>query len=857
MKNNAKILSTKLKMPLPRKDYIKREHLFKKLQDICDYKLILVKGSCGNGKTTLVSSFLKDEKAILSRWISLDQSNNDIISFWSYFFEAVINDTDLDGEEVGKFFDAIFNKEDVRNLLTVLINQLCNDKEILIVLDDFHFIRDKALLDSVEFFIKNSSDNVHFLIITREEPEIYLGDLLVSGKLLVINENEMKFSAEEGICFLKETLKVPHEIHDLEQLHLLSEGWIGGLQMLALAAITNKNAAINNIKYLNKHSIEYLSKEILGSLSEEERSFLIKTAILSYFDENICNSLLSIKNAGNIIQSLTEKNLFIIRIDEDRDIYRYHNLFGEFLRDRFSTLNSEEKTRLQREAGRIFIELGDYDEAIRQYQSIESFEDVVKIIKKMEPEYKAWSHLSNIPMQYYGEDRDLVMQRVFFLYFNNDFDSLKNLFIFFKEKSETDQSLKIIKLAKSMLMDFNLKTDIMPIAEIESVPVSSTTKAILYIKSAAFLHLQHRFREALVFIEKAEAMEEEINNPFIKLSVLGIKSGAKEELGDLVECEKIYDRIFSLVEGNKILSNYSMNLYVGITGVFLKSGRLDKAEEALSLAMAHCSKANIYQDAGYLYNMMELKLLRGQYEEAYDIIKKLLQMDVYSNIMFSSGLIKYLVHIGEISNEMAVKYIQSYESCDTKYIRIEDKLSYAKVLHFLNRKEEALNLVDDILQTARSNKFKVKLAEALMFKIKILCSDESLNKREILNLLREAVHYCFENNIVSPYLLEGQNVLKLLIGLNDEKFKDLNSGERIFIKKLIGFLKKENEDKILSERELEVLRELATGASNREIAERLCISVATVKTHMINIYSKLPAGSRVEAVEKSRDLGLI
>lgn len=61
----------------------------------------------------------------------------------------------------------------------------------------------------------------------------------------------------------------------------------------------------------------------------------------------------------------------------------------------------------------------------------------------------------------------------------------------------------------------------------------------------------------------------------------------------------------------------------------------------------------------------------------------------------------------------------------------------------------------------------------------------------------------------------------------------------------------------LSTRELEILRALATGSSNKELANQLFISEATVKTHLIHIYQKLGVDTRTAAVTVARERKLI
>ena len=75
-----------------------------------------------------------------------------------------------------------------------------------------------------------------------------------------------------------------------------------------------------------------------------------------------------------------------------------------------------------------------------------------------------------------------------------------------------------------------------------------------------------------------------------------------------------------------------------------------------------------------------------------------------------------------------------------------------------------------------------------------------------------------------------------------------------FVKKLSEVVGIKEENEVLSPREIEVLNTLIDGLSNKEIGEKLFISVSTVKTHIINIYSKLGVKNRVEAVNEGRKL---
>ena len=372
---------------------------------------------------------------------------------------------------------------------------------------------------------------------------------------------------------------------------------------------------------------------------------------------------------------------------------------------------------------------------------------------------------------------------------------------------------------------------------------------LLCVKTAAFLYLKYEMQEALKLLEKAQGIPYG-GNPFLDISILSIKSGIKEELGDLTECEALYQKIFSMMQAHKFLDHLSFNFHIGATGIYLKTGRLEFASDALDNAASSHGRTDIWSDGGYLYNLMELKLMQGEKDEAYTLLQKLLELDFYHNTLYTSSLIKYLDYMGKLTPELVKGYKSVHAGCEPRFLRAEDHIAFARIQYYVHNIQQAIKIADDVLEVLRSRKIKVRLIETLLFKCDVLSGNDITTHRERMNLFREAVYYAPENHIASPFMLEGQKIDNLVRELCTELNINLNYTEKNFLNELAQRFSCIKPVDILSDREMEVLKELAKGASNKEIGEILFISLSTVKTHVINIYSKLGAKNRVEAVEK-------
>jgi LuxR family maltose regulon positive regulatory protein len=287
----------------------------------------------------------------------------------------------------------------------------------------------------------------------------------------------------------------------------------------------------------------------------------------------------------------------------------------------------------------------------------------------------------------------------------------------------------------------------------------------------------------------------------------------------------------------------------------LKQMDLKSAEGCLKNAVEYISDSVLSINRGYIYNLSEYKFIIGENEKALELVKKLLNMDSLNNPVYIAPLLKYVFRLNKFSGELVQRFVAGYGSIEETYRSLDSKLIYASILFNDGKVHAALELTDQILKHSRIHKIKLKLVQASLFKINMIYGDSS-KRREVINLFREALFYSSDNKILQPYFFESEIVARVIKQYASDFCNDLSSAEKAHYKEIINLCKVETKS-ILSEREIDVLKEIAKGASNKDIAEHLCISLATVKSHIINIYSKLQVNNRVAAIEAAKGYGIL
>jgi LuxR family maltose regulon positive regulatory protein len=329
------LIETKLHAPGLRKEWVERRDLISYLAGNA-VKLVLVDAPAGFGKTTLVAqwraSAMEDRPFA---WVSLDRGDNDPGRLWSHIVHSLQRACpDLDGDEIlGALRIQI--PDITGTVLPTLVNELARlPAPVVLVLDDYHAIRERSCHDQTGFLLLHLPPSAEIVLITRADPPLPIARLRAAGEMLEIRAPELRFAPSEAAALVQNVSGVELSEPDVAVLLERTEGWPAGLYLAALSLSGHPapSAFIRRFTGDNRFIVDFLAEEVLGRQPSEIRQFLARTAILGRFCAPLCDAILGSANAAEIIDVLERENLFLVPLDDDRRWYRYHHLFAQALR---------------------------------------------------------------------------------------------------------------------------------------------------------------------------------------------------------------------------------------------------------------------------------------------------------------------------------------------------------------------------------------------------------------------------------------------------------------------------------------------------------------------------------------------
>ncbi|HYV03874.1 MAG TPA: LuxR C-terminal-related transcriptional regulator [Blastocatellia bacterium] len=886
------ILTTKFSIPPKRQDWVLRARLINRLDEGLRRKLILVSAPAGFGKTTLIASWLhglgdRNQTPPRVAWLSLEEEDNDPIRFLAHLIGSLQTIDPAAGQTIRPFLETP-KVPKLNHLMTVIINDLALlSGESVLVLDDYHVINHPGLRTAVAFFLDHLPSRCHLVITTREEPSLPLPRLRARWEVMEIRLQDLRFTGDETSAFLNRTMGLVLTAEATQTLEDRTEGWIAGLQMAALSLRGRKrmpgcDQAALDLEALSggqRDIIDYLAAEVLRQQPGEVRTFLRQTAILDRFNASLCDAVTGRSDSQTMLAQLEKANLFLIPIDDQRRWYRYHHLFADFLRTELAEL---EQSALHRKASEWHEAHNMTTEAIKHALAAHDPVAVVRLIRGSAEEtlrdggfttILGW--VNSLPDEIVRAHSDLSVHKGWLLYLRGETCAAET----YATQAAQNQRRDDPPVQRGMLLSFRAYLAINRGEPAEAVRLAEEALMLLsgtesFYRTTALSHLGQAQRlvgdrqRAIETLRQAIALGQRQGNHLITLEALGYLTQLLYQQGQLREaiesCEQAARQYQD--EAGQPLPTAGL-IYVPLGMLYYESNDLALADHYVTTGIALCQRmGTVYPTLLGQRTLARLHFTRGETEAAWQTLAAARCLAAKSENPRRIRLIIAMTAEIQLRQGLPVAAAVTLEGLPGKARERseQENVTVARLLLARGKAEEALGLLRQLEQMADrqgrlGSLITIHLLQALAHRALGQSSDS-------LESLEQALSLAAPEGYRSVFLDEGMAVEAILsqmpqrgslfVGSLLESFASRRAGAR-----RAGSERSPNRTPELIERlsqtQLTVLRLVADGLSNRDIAARLSITEGTTKWHLNQIYGKLNVGSRTQALAQARQLNLL
>jgi len=359
-------------------------------------RVTLIHAPAGFGKTTLLREGFLARAGNRAAWLTLDAADNDPGRLLFHLLAAL---GDAEGarpsETIG--LDQIVTSTDQMARLGALLRQLPDG--FCLFLDDLDQLHEPASLAVIARVMKELPNGCSLVLGGRSYPDLPFGRLRVHGQFLELGAGELRFTPDEVAQVLRQALpglRIGRQT--LEALYASTEGWIGSIQMAILSARSSRDmdSVLTNFSGSNIELAEYLAEDLFERQSPEVREFLLASAVLDQFSPALCDTILERRDSAAMVQELARSNMFLSGYEHEATWFRYHNLFRSFLLSRAETLGQARLNALRCRAARWFSEQGRPSTAISYALAAGDMELAAQLIDASAMDFFAAGRLTTI-----------------------------------------------------------------------------------------------------------------------------------------------------------------------------------------------------------------------------------------------------------------------------------------------------------------------------------------------------------------------------------------------------------------------------------------------------------------------------
>lgn len=918
---SEKLLRTKLYVPPRRPNLISRPRLIERLNLGLQlgHKIALISAPAGFGKSTLISEWESSLRADIATqgdnrtqlaWLSLDQNDNDLTRFLTYIIGS-LNQIEGINSPIGRGAQGMLQSPQPpasEDILISLINDLTTlPYKIILVLDDYHLLTSAAVDEALTFLLAHLPTQMFLVLVTREDPAFSLARFRAGNQLTELRATDLRFSSDEAAKFLNQVMGLALTPDDVQALESRTEGWVAGLQLAAISLQRHPDASSFIKSFTGSHHfvLDYLVEEVLEQQPESIQLFLLQTAVLDKLNASLCDALTGQSNGQETLQLLEHNNLFIIPLDENRRWYRYYHLFADLLRQHLRQEQPERLGQLHCRASEWYEQNRFTDEAIEHALLAEDFERTIRLIDEQidfiwsRGEHRKLQRWLNVLPEDVLFTRPMVcIHQARFQCNSGKLDAAEQTLRAVEEALDTgsdlagetgpahpNQAILHGRAAATRALICSYQGDVPGI-------VQNAERALAYLPredsswhsvTALILGNAHGFKGDMTAAYKArmealQACQAAGNIFFIILANLELAITLRE-LGRLQQTIEICREQFQVANQNDLSQTRIIGWLLAVWGEAL--AELDNLDEAVTRGKQGFEMTRPDGDLQFIgwtfMCLIRILYSRGDLAGAEALLQTMEKIARQSTLppWIKNQVAAWQVRIWLAQDNLQAAFHWAVErglyaggkpvlTADVDFFLLFDYIVLARILIARGQLENSISLLKHLLSAAETGGRTAKVIEIQL--LQSIAFQANGDDDQAIATFKQALALAEPEGFVRIFVDEGPPLAHLLDnalarGLAPSYVRRLRAAFASEEGASAGLTAPLSDQTALveplSEREIEVLQLIAEGLTNPEIAAQLYLSLNTVKVHTRNIYGKLDAHNRTQAVARARALEIL
>jgi LuxR family maltose regulon positive regulatory protein len=778
---------------------------------------------------------------------------------------------------------------DIDAVLAELINEATRiDGSMVVVIDDVHVITDPEVHRALTFILDNSPSSLHVVLAGRDVPPLPVARYRARQELFELRADDLKFTPEECEVLLNRVMELDVESEEVAPLHARLEGWPAGLQLAALA-LRNRTTSAAELLIGGRHRMvaDYLAEDVLARLSDDTRQFLLQTSILNGLTGALCDAVTARTDGQGMLESLERRNLFVSPLDDNREWFRYHRVFADFLREQLARQAPEELPELHRRAATWYLRNDLPDQTFDHARAANDMQLVVEVIDTY-VQVKLFSGQVTILLQWLHAipDEWFVREPLFILFrsvvnvatgqFDECVRCLDDVELAVRSSDqERPEVLARVTAMRCFVACF--QNDLTQAEFFAEAALHSLVAADESFRGGVYGALGDTYRRNGHWAQAQEhyllALDHS-DNPegFIQaVHAFGALADLELRQGKLKSAANYWRKAQERIGDQRLWGVYPLPLigwvHIRLGEILYEWNDLEAAKEAAVRGREYAALGGDPRSiiAGGLL-ALRLHLAHGEFDAAAKVIDDL--QPIVADAEFPDWSIEFErrrvdAWLATDKLRTAVNWadddLASYVSREPDSEPLLMAIARVRVVQGNNDStERALKLLDREIEAAVSTgRTSIEIAAHAIGAMALWNRGD---RADALSSLERAMRLAEPEGYVRTFVDLGLPMARLL---QEARGRNVMPGYVDRLLTAYGDTPLPHGSDIarlpepLSDREREVLGKVAAGLTNREIADALFISPETVKKHTASIYGKLGVRSRLEAVTMSRELDLL